>query len=82
MLFVIYLLGVITTTDVIEACKGVDIAIMLGGFPRRKGMSNKDLISKNIGIYKAQASALEQHADTNCKVCLSDRPSVPDLYLT
>ena len=64
----VYLVDVITTTDVIQACKGVDIAIMLGGFPRMKGMSNKDLIKKNIGIYKAQASALEQHADPNCKV--------------
>lgn len=46
--------------------KGVDIAIMLGGFPHRKG-DNKDLF-KNVGIYKAQASALEQHVDPNCKV--------------
>lgn len=68
---VMYLVGVIATTDAIEACKGVDIAIMLGGFPRRKNMNNKDIISKNVGIYKAQASALEQHADPNCKVlCL------------
>lgn len=67
--------GVVTTTDVVEACKGVDIAIMLGGFPRRKGMNNKDLISKNIGIYKAQASALEQHADTNCKVLVVANPA-------
>ncbi|KAL4585820.1 hypothetical protein LXL04_010446 [Taraxacum kok-saghyz] len=65
---------VITTTDVIQACKGVDIAIMLGGFPRMKGMSNKDLIKKNIGIYKAQASALEQHADPNCKVLVVSHP--------
>ena len=64
-----YVVGVFTTTDVIEACKGVDIAIMLGGFPRTKG-ERKDLISKNIGIYKAQALALEQHADSNCKVCV------------
>ncbi|MFS8022793.1 putative malate dehydrogenase [Helianthus anomalus] len=58
---------VIATTDVIEACRGVDIAIMLGGFPRRKG-DGKDLIFKNVGIYKAQASALDQYADPNCKV--------------
>ncbi|PWA36871.1 malate dehydrogenase, cytoplasmic [Artemisia annua] len=66
--------GVITTTDVIEACKGVDIAIMLGGFPRTKG-ERKDLISKNVGIYKAQALALEQHADSNCKVLVVANPA-------
>nr|XP_043626532.1 malate dehydrogenase, cytoplasmic-like [Erigeron canadensis] len=66
--------GVLVTTDVNEACKGVEIAIMLGGFPRRKG-DNKALISKNVGIYKAQASALEQHADSNCKVLVVANPA-------
>ncbi|GKF43443.1 malate dehydrogenase, cytoplasmic-like protein isoform X2, partial [Tanacetum coccineum] len=66
--------GVITTSDVVEACKGVDIAIMLGGFPGMKGDSI-DLISKNVGIYKAQASALEQHADSNCKVLVVANPA-------
>ncbi|KAL8228019.1 hypothetical protein R6Q57_015603 [Mikania cordata] len=66
--------GVIATTDVIEACKGVDIAIMLGGFPLRKD-DNKDLLFKNVGIYKAQASALEQHADSNCKVLVVANPA-------
>lgn len=60
--------GVVATTDAIEACKGVDIAIMVGGFPRKEGMERKDVMSKNVSIYKAQASALEQHASPNCKV--------------
>ncbi|KAI3796671.1 hypothetical protein L1987_39350 [Smallanthus sonchifolius] len=66
--------GVIATIDVIEACKAVDIAIMLGGFPRRKD-DNIDLIFKNVGIYKAHASALEQHADSNCKVLVVANPA-------
>ncbi|KAJ0430189.1 putative malate dehydrogenase [Helianthus annuus] len=65
---------VIATTDVIEACRGVDIAIMLGGFPRRKG-DGKDLIFNNVGIYKAQASALDQYADPNCKVLVVANPA-------
>lgn len=56
------------TTDVVEACKGVDVAVMLGGFPRKEGMERKDVISKNVSIYKAQASALDQYAAPNCKV--------------
>lgn len=27
--------GVLATTDVNEACQGVDIAVMVGGFPRK-----------------------------------------------
>ena len=54
------LTGVVATTDVVEACTGVNIAIMLGGFPGEEGMERQDVMSL--------ASALEQHAAANCKV--------------
>lgn len=60
--------GVLATTDVVEACTGVNIAVMVGGFPRKEGMERKDVMSKNVSIYKAQASALEKHAAADCKV--------------
>lgn len=53
----------------VEACKDVNFAVMLAGFPRLEGMERKELMSKNVAIYKAQASALEQHAAPHCKVC-------------
>ena len=56
------------TTDVAEACTGVNVAVMVGGFPRKEGMERKDVMSKNVSIYKSQASALEKHAAANCKV--------------
>lgn len=56
------------TTDVVEACRDVNIAVMLGGMPRKEGMERKDVMSRNVSIYKAQASALEQHAADDCKV--------------
>ena len=56
------------TTDITEACKGVNIAITLGGFPRKEGMERKDMMSKNVPIYKEQDLALEEHAASNCKV--------------
>jgi hypothetical protein len=49
---------VVATTDVAE----------VGGFPRKEGMERKDVMSKNVSIYKAQASALEQHAAKDVKV--------------
>lgn len=64
--------GVVATTDVAEACSGVNVAVMVGGFPRKEGMERKDVMSKNVSIYKSQASALEKHAAPNCKVQLHD----------
>ncbi|KAL7233615.1 hypothetical protein ACSBR1_017268 [Camellia fascicularis] len=67
--------GIVATTDAVEACKGVDIAIMVGGFPRKEGMERKDVMSKNVSIYKVQASALEKHAAPNCKVLVVANPA-------
>ncbi|GKV12808.1 hypothetical protein SLEP1_g23906 [Rubroshorea leprosula] len=59
--------GVVATTDVAEAYKGVNIAVMVAGFRRKEGMRRMDVVSKNVSIYKAQAAALEQHAAPDCK---------------
>ncbi|PKI56633.1 hypothetical protein CRG98_023016 [Punica granatum] len=67
--------GVVATTDVVEACMNVNIAVMVGGFPRKEGMERKDVMSKNVAIYKAQASALEQHAAADCKVLVVANPA-------
>jgi len=64
----LFVSGVVATTDVVEACTGVNVAVMVGGFPRKEGMERKDVMSKNVSIYKSQASALEKHAAANCKV--------------
>uniref|UniRef100_M1CGF8 Malate dehydrogenase n=1 Tax=Solanum tuberosum TaxID=4113 RepID=M1CGF8_SOLTU len=66
---------VVATTDVVEACKGVNVAVMVGGFPRKEGMERKDVMTKNVSIYKAQASALEQHAAPDCKVLVVANPA-------
>ena len=36
--------GIVATVDVDEACKGVDIAVMVGGFPRGPGMERKEVM--------------------------------------
>ena len=58
------------TTNVVEACKDVNIAIMLGGYPRKEITLRKDMLSTNVSIYKAQALALEEHAAADCKVTI------------
>ncbi|KAH6822756.1 Lactate/malate dehydrogenase family protein [Perilla frutescens var. hirtella] len=67
--------GIVATTNVVEACTGVNIAVMVGGFPRKEGMERKDVMSKNVSIYKSQASALEKHAAPNCKVLVVANPA-------
>ncbi len=51
-----------------EACKDVDVAVMVGGFPRKGGMERKDVMAKNVAIYKSQAAALEKGAKPDVKV--------------
>ena len=58
----------IATTDIVEASKDVNIALMLGGLLQKEGMERMDMMSKNVSIYMAQASALGKHATADCKV--------------
>ena len=58
----------IATIDIVEACKDVNIVVMLGGFPRKEGMERTDMMSKNVSMYMAQALALGWHATVDYKV--------------
>jgi len=70
--------------------KGADVAILLGAFPRKQGMERKDLMEKNISIFKTMGTAIENNAskdikilvvgnpaNTNCLVCSKYAPSIP-----
>ena len=53
----------IVCTDKPEvAFKDVDYAVLVGGFPRKKGMLRKDLLAKNAPIFKGMGEALEKYA--------------------
>lgn len=67
--------GVVATTDLEEACKGVDVACFIGGFPRKKGMERKDVMGKNVAIYQGQASAIEKHAKKDVKIVVVANPA-------
>ena len=43
---------------------------MVGGFPRKGGMERKDVMAKNVAIYKSQAAALESGAKPDVKVMM------------
>lgn len=61
--------------DANEMLKDADIAVFVGGFPRRKGMERKDLIDKNVSIFKSQGKALNDNAKPDCKVLVVANPA-------
>lgn len=82
--------GIVATTDPVVAFTGVDAIVMVGAFPRLKGMERKDLLEKNLGIFKTQGALIEAHAsrdvkvlvvgnpaNTNCWICSQYAPSIP-----
>jgi len=82
--------GVICTAKAQEAFENCDYAILVGGFPRQKDMSRKDLLAKNSSIFKAMGEGLENYAkkttkvlvvanpaNTNCLTCSQYAPKIP-----
>jgi len=82
--------GIVTTADPLEAFRDADAAFMVGAFPRKEGMERKDLLSKNIDIFKVQGGAIDQvakksikvlvvgnPANTNAAICSHYAPSIP-----
>jgi len=80
----------VATTDLKEAFTGVDVAILVGGFPRLAGMERKDLLARNSPIFISQGNALSQYsnpnvkvlvvanpANTNCLVAIQNAPNIP-----
>ncbi|KAI8545426.1 hypothetical protein RHMOL_Rhmol07G0038500 [Rhododendron molle] len=67
--------GIVATTDAVEACKSVNIAVMVGGFPCKEGMARKDVLPKTVPIYRAHASALGEHAAPSCRVLVVANPA-------
>ncbi|GIL58374.1 hypothetical protein Vafri_13439 [Volvox africanus] len=67
--------GVLTFTDVAAASKDVDVAVMVGGYPRKAGEERKDVMAKNVLIYKSQASALAENASKDVKVVVVANPA-------
>jgi len=84
------LAGVVATTDPHEAFTDVDVAILAGAFPRKEGMTRKDLLTQNIAIFRVQGEAIDRYAsrhvkvlvvgnpaNTNCLICKHFAPSIP-----
>ena len=69
------LADVMATTDLAEACAGVEVAVMLGGAPRRPGQVRRDMLAANVVIYREQGAALARHANPEVKVLVVANPA-------
>jgi len=67
--------GIVNTANPQEAFSNIDFAVLLGGFPRLKGMTRADLLAKNGEIFKKQGAALAQWAKPTCKVVVVANPA-------
>jgi len=66
---------VIVTTDVKAAFMNVDVALLVGAFPRQKGMERKDLLKKNAAIFKEHGKALNDYASRHVKIVVVGNPA-------
>ena len=75
--------------------RDVDIAVFLGGFPRKAGMERKELLQRNMNIFKEQGQALNDvakptikclvvanPANTNALVLSTNAPNIPKRNFT
>lgn len=81
---------VTTTSDVNEAMKDVNWAVLVGSMPRKDGMERSDLLGINGKIFTTQGRAINDNAasdvrvfvvgnpcNTNCLVAMKNAPDVP-----
>ncbi|NGX60298.1 MAG: malate dehydrogenase [Chlamydiae bacterium] len=70
------------STDPYEVFEEVDIALLIGAFPRGPGMERKDLIHKNAEIFINHGKALSEKADPNALVLVVGNPCNTNALIT
>jgi len=68
-------------SDAKELFKDIDVGIFAGGFPRKEGMERKDLIAKNVAIFKEQGQILNEVAKTTTKILVVANPANTNCYI-
>lgn len=63
------ILETIPTADEKVAFTDIDVAILVGAFPRKQGMERKDLLKANAKIFESQGKSLNEYAKKTVKVC-------------
>lgn len=66
---------IITSTNLEQAFKDLDVALLVGAKPRGPGMERKDLLTANAKIFEVQGQALDRFAKKSVKVCVVGNPA-------
>jgi len=66
---------IIGTCDYQEAFTDADICLLVGAFPRKKGMLRAELLKINSGIFKGQGESMNQYAKKTCKTLVVGNPA-------
>ena len=69
------------TSDLNEAFKDADWALLVGSVPRKDGMERGDLLKINGGIFIEQGKALSESAKPTCKVLVVGNPCNTNAYI-
>jgi malate dehydrogenase len=85
------LADLVATSDPNRAFDGCSWALLVGAFPRKKGMERGELLKTNAAIFRAQGRALNDAAatdvralvvgnpcNTNCLIARANAPDIPD----
>lgn len=67
---------VVATSDPKVAFCNADVVILVGAFPRRAGMDRRDLMSKNVPIFTAQARVIAEVASPGVLVLVVGNPAL------
>ncbi|KAL4600000.1 hypothetical protein ACB092_11G166000 [Castanea dentata] len=69
--------GVIATMDIVEACKDINIVVMLGGFPRKEASA----LGKHA-VADCKVLVVANPANTNALILKEFAPSIPEKNIT
>lgn len=64
-----------------EGFKGVNWALLVGGFPRKAGMERKDLLSINGKIFIEQGKALQKNAASDVRILVVGNPCNTNCFI-
>lgn len=73
--------GVIATDNYEVAFENVKWVVLIGGFPRKDGMTRGDLLGKNGPIFIGQGKALKEKADKDVRVLVVANPANTNAYV-
>jgi malate dehydrogenase len=66
--------GIVATSNLDEAFKGVNWSLLVGAVPRKAGMERKDLLGINGKIFTGQGNAIAKNAASDVRVLVVGNP--------